>query len=90
MDVYKYRKAILEMKIQIVRINDQIEMLSNVMCGRQLKEVFQSEAELLKKLEVELVEFYTMIRKLHGEEGDTLEHLSDRNRLRLLKLMKKG
>lgn len=89
MDVYKYRKAILEMKIQIVRINDQIEMLSNVMCGRQLKEVFQSEAELLKKLEVELVEFYTMIRKLHGEEGDTLEHLSDRNKLRLLKLMKK-
>lgn len=77
------------MKIQIVRINDQIEMLSNVMCGRQLKEVFQSEAELLKKLEVELVEFYTMIRKLHGEEGDTLEHLSDRNKLRLLKLMKK-
>lgn len=89
MEVYKYRKAILEMKIQIVRINDQIEMLSNVMCGRQLKEVFQSEAELLKKLEVELVEFYTMIRKLHGEEGDTLQHLSDRNRLRLLKLMKK-
>jgi hypothetical protein len=89
MEVYKYRKAILEMKIQIVRINDQIEMLSNVMCGRQLKEVFQSEAELLKKLEVELVEFYTMIRKLHGEEGDTLEHLSDRNKLRLLKLMKK-
>ena len=89
MEVYKYRKAILEMKIQIVRINDQIEMLSNVMCGRQLKEVFQSEAELLKKLEVELVEFYTMIRKLHGEEGDTLEHLSDCNKLRLLKLMKK-
>jgi len=24
---------------------------------------------------------------LHGDEGDTLEHLSDRNKLRLLKLM---
>ena len=54
---------------------------------RQLKDVFESEAEVLKKLEVDLVEFYSMIRKLHGDEGDTLEHLSDRNKLRLLKLL---
>jgi len=87
MEVYKYRKAILELKIQIVRMTAQIETLSVISCERQLKDVFESEAEILKKLEVDLVEFYSMIRKLHGDEGDTLEHLSDRNKLRLLKLM---
>jgi hypothetical protein len=87
MEVYKYRKAILELKLQIVRMTAQIETLSAIACERQLKEVFESEAEVLKKLEVDLVEFYSMIRKLHGDEGDTLEHLSDRNKLRLLKLM---
>ena len=87
MEVYKYRKAILELKIQIVRMTAQIETLSVISCERQLKDVFESEAEVLKKLEVDLVEFYSMIRKLHGDEGDTLEHLSDRNKLRLLKLM---
>ena len=87
MEVYKYRKAILELKLQIVRMTAQIETLSVISCERQLKDVFESEAEVLKKLEVDLVEFYSMIRKLHGDEGDTLEHLSDRNKLRLLKLM---
>jgi len=87
MEVYKYRKAIMELKIQIVRMTEQIETLSAIACERQLKDVFESEAEVLKKLEVDLVEFYSMIRKLHGDEGDTLEHLSDRNKLRLLKLM---
>jgi hypothetical protein len=87
MEVYKYRKAILELKLQIVRMTAQIETLSVISCERQLKDVFESEAEILKKLEVDLVEFYSMIRKLHGDEGDTLEHLSDRNKLRLLKLM---
>ena len=87
MEVYKYRKAILELEIQIVRMTAQIETLSVISCERQLKDVFESEAEILKKLEVDLVEFYSMIRKLHGDEGDTLEHLSDRNKLRLLKLM---
>jgi len=87
MEVYKYRKAILELKLQIVRMTAQIETLSAIACERQLKDVFESEAEVLKKLEVDLVEFYSMIRKLHGDEGDTLEHLSDRNKLRLLKLM---
>ena len=89
MEVYKYRKAILELKIQIVRMTAQIETLSVISCERQLKDVFESEAEILKKLEVDLVEFYSMIRKLHGDEGDTLEHLSDRNKLRLLNPMKK-
>ena len=87
MEVYKYRRAILELKIQIVRMTEQIETLSNISCERQLKDVFESETEVLKKLEVDLVEFYSMIRKLHGDEGDTLEHLSIRNKLRLLKLM---
>jgi hypothetical protein len=87
MEVYKYRKAIMELKIRIVRMTAQIETLSVISCERQLKDVFESEAEILKKLEVDLVEFYSMIRKLHGDEGDTLEHLSDRNKLRLLKLM---
>ena len=87
MEVYKYRKAIMELKIQIVRMTEQIETLSNITCERQLKDVFESETEVLKKLEVDLVEFYSMIRKLHGDEGDTLEYLSDRNKLRLLKLM---
>ena len=87
MEVYKYRKAIMELKIRIVRMTEQIETLSVISCERQLKDVFESEAEILKKLEVDLVEFYSMIRKLHGDEGDTLEHLSDRNKLRLLKLM---
>ncbi|MDA7722022.1 hypothetical protein N8851_02905 [Schleiferiaceae bacterium] len=87
MEVYKYRKAILELKLQIVRMTAQIETLSVISCERQLKDVFESETEVLKKLEVDLVEFYSMIRKLHGDEGDTLEHLSDRNKLRLLKLM---
>jgi len=87
MEVYKYRKAILELKLQIVRMTAQIETLSAIACERQLKDVLESEAEVLKKLEVDLVEFYSMIRKLHGDEGDTLEHLSDRNKLRLLKLM---
>jgi len=87
MEVYKYRKAILELKIQIVRMTEHIETLSNISCERQLKDVFESEAEVLKKLEVDLVEFYSMIRKLHGDEGDTLQHLSIRNKLRLLKLM---
>ena len=90
MEIYKYRKAIMELKIQIVRMTEQIETLSNISCERQLKDVFESEAEALKKLEVDLVEFYSMIRKLHGDEGDTLEHLSDRNKLRLLKLMIKN
>ena len=89
MEVYKYRKAILELKIQIVRMTAQIETLSVISCERQLKDVFESEAEILKKLEVDLVEFYSMIRKLHGDEGDTLEHLSDQNKLRLLNPMKK-
>jgi len=87
MEVYKYRKAIMELKIRIVRMTEQIETLSNISCERQLKDVFESEAEVLKKLEVDLVEFYSMIRKLHGDEGDTLQHLSIRNKLRLLKLM---
>ena len=87
MEVYKYRKAIMELKIQIVRMTEQIETLSNISCERQLKDVFESETEVLKKLEVDLVEFYSMIRKLHGDEGDTLQHLSIRNKLRLLKLM---
>ena len=87
MDVYKYRKGIMELKIQITRMTEQIETLSTISCEKQLREVFESEAEILKKLEVDLVEFYSMIRKLHGDEGDTLEHLSDRNKLRLLKLM---
>jgi len=87
MEVYKYRKGIMELKIQITRMTEQIETLSTISCEKQLREVFESEAEILKKLEVDLVEFYSMIRKLHGDEGDTLEHLSDRNKLRLLKLM---
>ena len=87
MEVYTYRKAILELKIQIVRMTEHIETLSNISCERQLKDVLESEAEVLKKLEIDLVEFYSMIRKLHGDEGDTLEHLSIRNKLRLLKLM---
>ena len=87
MEVYKYRKGIMELKIQITRMTEQIETLSTISCEKQLKDVFESEAEVLKKLEVDLIEFYSMIRKLHGDEGDTLEHLSDRNKLRLLKLM---
>lgn len=87
MEVYKYRRAIMELKIRIIRMTEQIETLSAIACEGQLKEVFESEAEILKKLEVELVEFYSMIRKLHGDEGDTLNHLSNLNKLRLLKLM---
>ena len=88
MDVYKYRKGIMELKIQITRMAEQIETLSNISCERQLKDVFESEAEVLKKLEVDLVEFYSMIRKLHGDVGDCLDHMTEANQQRLKRLTK--
>ena len=51
-------------------------------------DVFRNEMQFLESFEVGMLEFYTMIRKLHGDVGDCLEHMTDANQQQLERLTK--
>ena len=66
-----------------LKIQDQIDGLRDISTDKQLMDVFRNEMEFLESFEVGMLEFYTMIRKLHGDMGDCLEHMTDANQQRL-------
>ena len=65
------------------KIQDQIDGLRDISTDKQLMDVFRNEMEFLESFEVGMLEFYTMIRKLHGDVGDCLELMTDANQQRL-------
>lgn len=88
MEVYKYQMALRALQMHILKIQDQIDGLRDISTDKQLMDVFRNEMAFLESFEVGMLEFYTMIRKLHGDVGDCLEHMTEANQQRLERLTK--
>lgn len=88
MELYEYQKALRSLQMQIVKIQSHVEALNCISAEKELRDVFQNELDYLEGYEISLLQFYTRIRKLHGDVGDCLDHMSEHNRKRLKRLMK--
>jgi len=88
MELYEYQKALRSLQMQIVKIQSQVDALRCISADKELRDVFKNELDYLEGFEISLLQFYTRIRKLHGDVGDCLDHMSEYNRKRLRRLMK--
>ena len=88
MELYEYQKALRSLQMQIVKIQSQVDALRCISADKELRDVFKNELDYLEGFEISLIQFYTGIRKLHGDVGDCLDHMSEHNRKRLRRLMK--
>lgn len=88
MELYEYQKALRSLQTQIVKIQTHVDALRCISADTQLRDVFQNELDYLEGFEISLLQFYTRIRKLHGDVGDCLDHMSEHNRKQLRRLMK--